>query len=220
MKTDEGRLAVRLSCRAFVSFLVLLLLIGSALILSNRGSLAWFSRNRESGVSGMQVEVEGLGVSAEYYAASPAGGEFLPLTDPESLFAGMMPGDSIAVKVVYRSHAEEDVTLSVRLALPKEGETPLELDGRYYYLSTQLKLVEKDVFLLAPPPDRLAYDVPAVPSDIALGDVAVPAGGEAFLLFTVMLVNYDDLDQSAYQGFGTAEVGGSCYRRIFAEAKK
>jgi hypothetical protein len=111
------------------------------------------------------------------------------------------------------------VTFAVRLEVPEGGELPLVIDGRYYYLSTQLKLIERDLFLTPPPNDRLAYDSPVTPTDTGVGEVTVPAGGTAELIFTVTLVNYPDLDQSAYQGFGTLGAGEACHRRIVSAVK-
>lgn len=216
--SEKNGRAARISFEAFFLFLVMLLLVGASLVLFRGSSFAWFSNNRQNGVRGMQTEVSGAGITIEYYKQSPDGEGYLPLLRPEEIFSGMMPGDSVRLLVRYTSHAEADISLSVRLSVPEGGEVPLTIGGRYYYLSTQLKVVETGEFLLAPPDDLLSYGAPVAPTDTELGTVTVPAGGEAELAFSVMLVNYPDTDQSAYQGFGT---GGeeTCYRQILSDLR-
>ena len=212
MKEREGRRTARLSAEAFLMVLLFLFLIGAAAVLFRSSSFAWFSRNMEVDVRGMQTQINGADILVSYYKSDPSGEGFLPMTDPGELFAGMMPGDSVRIKAAYRSLVDEDTVVSVRMTLPEGGEKALEIDGRYYYLSTQLKVVERDTFLLAPPPDRLGYDAPVALTDTALGEVTVPARGEAELIVTVVFVNYTDLDQSVYQGFGDDSGGEHCYR--------
>ena len=210
MQKKERRLALRISAEAFLMFFVMTLLLLAALALFQDGSFAWFSRNVKNKVGGMQTTVDGVDITVSYYKEN-TDGEFVPFSMPEELLAGLMPGDSVRIRVDYQSHADRDVTLAVRLAPTEDGDTPLVLDGRYYYLATQLKHTETDAFLLAPPPDRIAYDAPAPITVTELGSVTVPAGGEASFYFGVSFVNYTDADQSAYQGHE------GCYRQIISE---
>lgn len=216
MGKEKAR-TLRLTAEAFLLVLLLFALLGAAFVLFP-GSFAWLSRNQDISAGGMQVSVEGTEVTVTYYRAVGEG-DFLPLASPEEMLEGLLPGDSVRLKAEYTSLTEEDVTLAVRLEVPEGGELPLVIDGRYYYLSTQLKLAERDAFLTPPPPDRLSYAAPVTPTDTEVGEVTVPAGGTAELIFTVTLVNYPDLDQSAYQGFGSLGAGETCYRHVVSVVK-
>ena len=207
MSGKDRRFAMRLSAEGFVMLIVLILLFLAALVLFQDGSFAWFSRNMKNDVNGMQVKVDSVEITVKYYKAV-GDGVFEPLASPEDIFAGMMPGDSVTIRVDYGSYAEHDVTLAVRLESTEDGDTPLEIDGRYYYLATQLKIVETDEFILTPPDDKIAYDAPVPVPVTELGEVTVPAGSTASFSFTVTFVNHPDADQSAYQG----TLG--CYRTI------
>ena len=209
--------ALRLTAEALLVIVLFLALLGAAFVLFP-GSFAWLSRNEEVGGGGMQVTIEGTNVSVTYYKAV-GDGDFIPLSSPEDMFSGLLPGDTVRIKAEYVSGANKAVDLALRLTVPEGGEIPLVIDGRYYYLSTQLKLDEQDVFLLTPPDDRLAYDTEQAPTATEVGEVTVPAGGTAELVFTVLFVNYPDLDQSAYQGFGTLGSGEACYRRRVSVVK-
>ena len=210
MTGRDRRLAMRLSVEGFVMLIVLILLFLATLVLFQDGSFAWFSRNEKNDIGGMQVKVESVDITVEYYKAV-GDGDFEPLSSPEDLFAGMLPGDSVRIRVDYRSHATEDIVLAVRLAPTEDGDAPLEIDGRYYYLATQLKVVETDEFILTPPDDLVAYDAPVPVPVTELGEVTVPAAATASFTFTVIFVNHPDADQSAYQG----TLG--CYRTVVSE---
>ena len=199
MTGRERRLAMRLSAEGFIMLIVLILLFLATLVLFQDGSFAWFSRNVKNNVGGMQVKVDSVVITVKYYKAV-GDGNFVPLASPEDLFAGMMPGDSVKIRVDYESHAAEDTLLAVRLEPTEDGDSPLEIDGRYYYLATQLKIKEIDEFILTPPADRVSYDAPVHVPVTELGEVTVPAGSSASFIFTVTFVNYPDADQSAYQG--------------------
>ena len=210
MSGKDRRLAMRLSAEGFIMLIVLILLFLATLVLFQGGSFAWFSRNEKNNVGGMQVKVDSVEITVRYYKAV-GDGDFEPLASPEELFAGMMPGDSVTIRVEYESHAAEDTVLAVRLEPTEDGDAPLEIDGRYYYLATQLKIEETDEFILTPPDDLVAYDAPVPVPVTELGEVTVPAGATENFEFTVTFVNHPSADQSAYQ-----DTRG-CYRRIVSE---
>ena len=210
MTGKDRRRAIEMSIQGFLMLVLMTFVLLASLVLLGDGSFAWFSRNTKNSVRGMQTKVDSIEILVKYYKSTD-GVDFVALTSPEDLFADMMPGDCVWVRADYTSYADTDETLAVRLEPTEDGDTPLVLDGRYYYLATQLKIEETDEFILTPPGDRIAYDAPVAVPVTELGEVTVPAGGEASFLFCVTFVNYPDADQSAYQG----TVG--CYRTVVSE---
>ena len=111
--------------------------------------------------------------------------------------------------------------------LANEVETPLVLDDKYYYLSTQLKIVEisvngqsvqDDKYLMTPPTDKLAYDAEQTVENVLIAQFDLLASQTATVEVTVEFVNYADVDQNVFQGFGKgSENAGKCFRKFKKE---
>lgn len=194
-------------------FLVSGLLIVSSVILFRPQSFAWLADNREVNGGGMQVTVDTLDIEASYYCKGPDDADYVEMNSLESAFAGLLPGDTVWVKILYESRENMDHTALVYLSTFDGCEVPLVIEGRYYYLGTQLKVMETGEFFLEPPADYLSYDDEQSLSDMELGEVQLPAGETAEFEFSVQFVNYADVNQSAYEHFGSAG-NECCYRTV------
>ena len=141
-----------------------------------------------------------------------------------SLFSAT--AETWAEETVYTDNSAENRALSVYLGLlATDVETPLVLDGKYYYLSTQLKIVaisvngaaqsvQDDKFLMTPPADKLAYDAEQTVENVLIAQFDLLASQTATVEVTVEFVNYADVDQNVFQGFGNG--AGKCFRKFIA----
>lgn len=198
-------------------FIVTVLLIVSSVVVFRPRSFAWFADNREVGAGGMQLAADTLDITMTYYIKGPFDTEYVKIETFESVFDGLMPGDTVWLKVAYESGEAADHSVKVYLDSFDGCETPLLIDGRYYYFSTQLKAVELDKFLLAPPADKLSYEAQQTLPSLELGTLTAAANSVSEFEFSVQFVNYTDVNQNAYQGFGTLGEGERCYRVISSE---
>ncbi len=198
-------------------FFISVLLVVSSAILFRPNSLAWFADNDTVNASGMQVKADKLDVTISYYRKGPSDSDYVEIESFDSIFEGIMPGETVKIKLAYDSKETEDESATVYLSAFEGCETPLVIDGRYYYFGTQLKILENDEFLISPPVDYVSYGEEAEASDILLGEVTVFANSVTEFEFSVQFVNYPDVDQNAYQGFGTLGEGECCLRTITSD---
>jgi len=200
--------------KAITLSIILGTLITSLTFFFNSGAFAWLAREDEATATGMQTQIIGADVSISYYYKLADDTEFKELTDFNAVFKSMVPGDRVQIRVEYDNLSEKAYTVSVAIECPDGGETPLVIDGKNYYFSTQLRIVESGDFLTTPPADKVSSETALLPNIVSLGTVALDAQGEGELEFTVEFVNYPDVDQNAYQSFGSSGSGGSCNRVI------
>lgn len=202
-------------------FLVLLIcLIGCGIMIVCNNSIAWFSNNRHVSANGASVSIDDIGIEDTYYYWDDASGDYMSIESWEHIFAGMMPGDTVTIKAEYKNTSGEDRAIRVVFAVPPGGEIPIIEDGKYYYLSTQLQITEinggeQNLFLLTPPENGIDYEAEQTLDDITLvNPLSIASGATATVEFTVQFVNYSDIDQNAYQGFGAK--GETCFRQVVA----
>lgn len=204
-------------------FMLLCMLIVAFFALLKPWSVAWFASNEEVNGSGMQVKVDGLDITISYYCKGPADADYVETDSLENVFKGLLPGDTVQIKVKYKN--DESIAHSAKVFLSSfDGcEVPRVIEGEdnvksYYYFGTQLKVVGTNEFLLTPPSDFLSYGAgeELTLSDLKVGDVTIPSGESAELEFSIQFVNYTDIDQSVYENFGN---NGSecCYRIITSD---
>ena len=196
------------------SLLSLLVMITiSLVILCSPDTFAWFANNEEVYSNGMQLKVDTLNITMTYYRKGPSDSEYEKINSFASIFSDLVPGDEVSVKIVYDSKEDEDYSASISLDSFDDCETPVVIDGKYYYLASQLKIVKTDEFLLEPPENLLSYDQPQTLSNLTVGTLTVAANSESEFEFTVRFENYLDVNQDAYQNFGV-DNDGKCYRII------
>lgn len=193
-------------------FFVSGILIVAFLALLGPWSMAWFATNKEVSGSGMQVKVDGLDITISYYCKGPADADYVEIDSLDNVFDGLLPGDTVGIKIKYENGESVDRSAKVYLSCFDGCEAPLVIDGRFYYLSTQLKVVQTGDFLLNPPIDSLSYETEQSLSDLKVGELTIPSGASDELEFSIQFVNYTDVDQSAYMNFGN--IGSECCNRI------
>ena len=193
-------------------FFVSGILIVAFLALLGPWSMAWFATNKEVSGSGMQVKVDGLDITISYYCKGPTDADYLKTDSLKNVFEGLLPGDTVWIKIKYDNGENVDRSVKVYLSCFDGCEAPLVIDGRFYYLSTQLKVVQTGDFLLNPPIDSLSYETEQSLSDLKVGELTIPSGASDELEFSIQFVNYTDVDQSAYMNFGN--IGSECCNRI------
>ena len=200
--------------KAITLSIILGTLITSLTFFFNSGAFAWLAREDQVTATGMQTQIKGTAVTISYYYRLSSDDDFSALTDFSTLFKGMVPGDRAEIRVKYKNTEDNPHTVNVALECPDGGETPLVIEGKKYYFSTQLRVVENGEFLTTPPTDKVSTDTALLPNTIALGAVNLDPQDEGAIEFTLEFVNYPDVDQNAYQNFGSSGGGESCNRVI------
>lgn len=195
-------------------FFISVLLVVSSAVLFRPNSFAWFADNDTVNANGMQVKADKLDITIAYYRKAPSDAEYVEIESFDCLFDGILPGETVKLKVAYDSKEANEESVTVYLSAFDGCEVPLILEGKYYYFGTQLKVLETDEFLLEPSADYLSYEEEQVPSDIELGSITLAANSVTEFEFSIQFVNYPDIDQNAYQGFGALGEGECCFRKI------
>lgn len=208
-----------------VVILVLLVVLGASVLVYFNRTLGWFADNRNVSASGAEVALAQYGIEGTYFAKGANEVEFSQI-DGDFVFSGIAPGQRVSLQARYTNNSAENRALSVYLGLlATDVETPLVLDGKYYYLSTQLKIVaisvngaaqsvQDDKFLMTPPADKLAYDAEQTVENVLIAQFDLLASQTATVEVTVEFVNYADVDQNVFQGFGNG--AGKCFRKFIA----
>ena len=211
--------------RHAVVILVLLVVLGASVLVYFNRTLGWFADNRNVSANGAEVALAQYGIEGTYFAKGANEAEFSQI-DGDFVFSGIAPGQRISLQARYANNSAENRTLSVCLGLlATDVETPLVLDGKYYYLSTQLKIVaisvngaaqsvQDDKFLMTPPTDKLAYDAEQTAENVLIAQFDLLASQTATVEVTVEFVNYDNVDQNVFQGFGNGSE--NCFRKFIA----
>ncbi|MGN1066759.1 MAG: hypothetical protein ACI4QH_03010 [Candidatus Fimimonas sp.] len=210
-----------------VVILVLLVVLGASLLVYFNRTLGWFADNRNVSASGAEVTLAQYGIEGTYFAKGANEAEFSQ-KDGDFGFGGIAPGQQVSMQARYVNNSTETRTLSVYLGLlANEVETPLVLDDKYYYLSTQLKIVaisvngqsvQENKFLMTPPTDKLAYDAEQTVENVLVAQFDLLASQTVTVEVTVEFVNYADVDQNVYQGFGNGTE--NCFRKFIAFIEK
>lgn len=207
MKSKSQKALVLRGISLAVSFC---LVVVCGIILFNR-SVAWFSQNKTVGANGASVSLADLGITGTYYAKRTAEDAYTEITDWAHIFDGLCPGEAVYIRTVYENTSDQAHSLRLFFGLTDSGEVPKVTEGAYYYFSTQLKVTDVSVngtatsneaFLLTPPDNRLYYTAEQTMTDTHVADFSLGVGETATVDFAVLFVNYDDLNQNAYQGFG------------------
>jgi hypothetical protein len=193
--------------------LLLSLIVFSVFVLSDQESHAWFTTNKEASANNLQLKAEDLDISIAYYRKGAHESEYTRIDSFSSVFDGMMPGDTVSLKVEYTSNEARAYKATVCFDCPDGCEAPLLQNEKYYYFGTQLKINATGEFLVTPPTDFLSYTSPQVPERLELGTLEIAAGASSYIEVQITFVNYDDVDQSIYQGFGS-NGDAVCYRVI------
>lgn len=196
-------------------FFVSGILIVAFLALLRPWSMAWFATNKEVSGSGMQVKVDGLDITISYYCKGPADADYVEIDSLDNVFDGLLPGDTVGIKIKYENGESVDRSAKVYLSCFDGCEAPRVKDGKYYYLSTQLKVLGKDEFLMTPPDDLLSYETEQNLSDLSdllIGELTIPSMNSKEFEFSIQFVNYSNKDQSVYVNFGNEE--SECCNRI------
>jgi hypothetical protein len=162
----------------------------------------------------MQVGIDGYKIDIAYSYKKNGDADYSELSDFSELFSSFMPGDTVALKVTYTNNDSVARKITSVLEAPVGCEVPLQIDGRYYYFSTQIRVVETGDFLIAPPDDKLSSDSLLTAESIAIGTLTLASGATDELVITFEFVDYADVDQNVYQGFGDADSVGVCYRVV------
>ena len=161
---------------SFVSLIcIFVLLVISSVILFRPDSFAWFANSKNVNSSGMQLEIEKRDITMTYYRKGPSDTDYVKIESFESVFDGLVPGDTVWLKIAYDSKASRDHSVTVYLDSFDGCEAPLIIDGRYYYYGTQLKILETGEFLLSPPADSISYESESQPQDRKIGTVSLSA---------------------------------------------
>ena len=225
MKNNETSKNTALLIKTTI-ILVLLVVLGiNAVIYSNR-SFAWFGSNRNTDANGAAVNLAEYGISDAYFAKGVGEVDYTEITDWERIFQNLNPGESISIKAQYANRSDKTHTLRVYLGLiDGSREVPLVKGGKYYYLSTQLIISDTMVngvsqtgadnpYLMTPPTDKTAYDTEQTVQNKFIAEISLPAGESATVEITVQFVNYSDVSQNDYQGFGAGTE--NCFRQLIA----
>lgn len=218
--------------RAIFLVAVFCLLLSSVIILFNR-SFAWLAQNREVNADGMSVNLKSIGIEDKYYV-SYDGVNYTEVTSWNYIFKGtgdevsIGPGDKVYIRAEYNNVSDKTHNLELHYQRIGDNDTPIikEVGGasRYYYLATQLKVTTAKIdggtetaineFLTAPPDNKIYYEQETQPNDIALGNLTIAPSAKSTIEFTIEFVNYTDIDQNDYQGYG--EGAETCSRMVVA----
>ena len=193
---------------------VFCLLVTSTIALFGNGTLGWFGSNDEVSANNMQTSIRGTNVELSYYAMGPDDTEYTEITSFAHIFEGLVPGDTVKLKVKYVSTDDRNLLISPYLDYEDGFETPLVVDGRYYYLSSQLTV--DGTPMLSGTADGLSFDSAKTPEDISLQSFTLNAGATYELEFSVSFQNLD-IDQGAYENFGSSGAGEKCFRVIHSD---
>lgn len=208
-----------------VVILVLLVVLGASVLAYFNRTLGWFADNCNVSANGAEVALAQYGIEGTYFVKGANDAEFSQ-KDRDFVFGGIAPGQQVSMQARYVNNSTETRTLSVHLGLlATDAETPLVLDGKYYYLSTQLKIVkifvngveqsvQDDKFLMTPPADKIAFDAEQTTENVLIAQFDLPASQTATVEVTVEFVNYADVDQNVYQGFGNGTKKENCIRKF------
>ena len=205
---QERKIALKIYGEALLLLLLLALLSVGILYIFKPDSLAWFSKNEQVTSGGTTLDTDAVAVTMQVYAKGPRDDDFVAIASLDHIFSDLMPGERVTFRVEITNNENTPYTVGVAF---EAFETPLVLDGRYYYLSTQLRIVETGEYLLAPPTDFLSYESEMALENKTADSVTVPADSTAETTFTLEFVNYADIDQNAYQGFGESAF---CTRKL------
>lgn len=193
--------------------LVLVALLVSSVALLYSYSLAWIATNDTVFTGNMQLKATSFDITMTYYKKGQDDAEYTEITSFASIFEGILPGETVWLKVAYDSKEDEERTADLYLDSFDGCEQYILDDGKYYYFSSQLKIVETDEFLLTPSANLLYYDREQPLPRVRVGEVTIAENSVTEFEFSVQFHNYIDVDQSAYQGFGTTR-DEFCYRTI------
>ena len=208
---QERKIALKIYGEALLLLLLLALLSVGILYIFKPDSLAWFSKNEQVTSGGTTLDTDAVAVTMQLYAKGPRDDDFVAIASLDHIFSDLMPGERVTFRVEITNNENTPYTVGVAFEAFDGCETPLVLDGRYYYLSTQLRIVETGEYLLAPPTDFLSYESEMALENKTADSVTVPAESTAETTFTLEFVNYADIDQNAYQGFGESAF---CTRKL------
>ena len=208
---QERKIALKIYSEALLLILLLALITVGALYLFKPDSLAWFSKNEQVTSSGTTIDTDAVAVTMQVYAKGPRDDDFVAIASLDHIFSDLMPGERVTFRVEIANNENTPLTVGVAFEAFDGCETPLVLDGRYYYLSTQLRIVQTDEYLLAPPTDFLSYESEMTLENKTASSVTVPAKSTTETTFELEFVNYANIDQNAYQGFGESAF---CTRKL------
>ncbi len=121
-------------------FVVICLAVGA---LFGNHTFGWFSSRQDVSANGMQVAIDGFDVTASFrvckLGASDTTGDYAPADDLSNIFSDLVPGDKVYVEVTLTNN--EDSAFNVSASIDPIDETPRIIDGGYYYLGSQLRLI-------------------------------------------------------------------------------
>ena len=195
--------------------IALCLLIISIMAISYNHSLGWFSSNDKVSANNMQVSIQGTDISVSYYYKTKTMSDFEAMTSSTQMLKGLLPGDSVSIRVIYTNNDERDFTINAYLDYENGYEVPIISEDKYYYLSSQL-VVNETTSLLPNAIDNLYFTSAQIPQDISLKEFELDSGEEYTFDFTITFINLD-VDQNIYQDFGSSDNGGKCYRKIISQ---
>lgn len=237
-----------------VYIVALFCLLGLSVVILWNNSVAWFAENKRVTAGGASVTLQDLNITDKYYATAINGTDYTEITAWDHLFENLMPGDAVKLKAEFTNNSDADRTFDICFENINGDDTPLtktvetnsggaaSTETRYYYLGTQLKITAitfneggtvgdsaLNGFLTEPSENKIYYTATKAPNSIKLGSANISAGETCTVEFTVEFVNYDDIDQNDYQGYGkpvTAEDGTeaaaneTCLRQIVCYVKE
>lgn len=198
-----------------LSLVLVALLVSSASLLYSY-SAAWIAENDTVFTGNMQLKAASFDITMTYYRKGQNDTEYTEITSFASIFEDILPGESVWLKVAYDSKEDKAHTAAVYLDSFDGCEKYLLIDGKYYYFSSQLMVVGTDEFLLTPPENKLCYDREQLLPRVKVGDVTITPGTVTEFEFEVHFVNYKDVNQSDYQGFGSIS-DEFCYRTVTSD---
>lgn len=191
-----------ISCIAIFCLLSL-----SLILLLGNMSLGWFASNESVDADKMNVRIDGTEIIVAYYYKTAQMADYAEMTAPEQMIEGLMPGDTVRIRVEYTNKDDRSFSLSPYLDYEDGFEAPLVSEGRYYYLSSQLRV--NDTLMLSGATDDLYFTEQQTPTDIYFDAIEGIAPEETKELeFTITFIHLDK-DQNMYQNFS-----GRCIRAI------
>ncbi len=222
--------------KSVVSFVSLLCLTMISLVAFMGITFGWFSENDKTTSSGMDTSLKDFDVNIVYSYKTSSMTEYAPLTADTNIFSGLFPADTISLKAIYTNNTKEAYTADVYLTPGDEGETPIIKDynedgtNEYYYLGSQIKITSitstdsgspaynTGAFLVTESTDtKFASHASAqtvTDTEVAKG-LSLPSSGTLEITITLEFINYESINQNAYQSFGASE--GKCNRYILTK---
>ncbi|MGN1078428.1 MAG: hypothetical protein ACI4ST_07910 [Candidatus Gallimonas sp.] len=225
MKNEENPKKISL-LKQSVAILALLVLLGVNVVIYFSRSFAWFANNENVEANSTTVNLAEFGISDAYFFKGVGADDYTEISSWDLVFQNMNPGESVSIKGQYTNNSDKTHTLSLYFGLfDGSTETPLVKDGKYYYLSTQLKItdvvvngvaqsVSDEKYLMSPPADKIAYDTEQTVQNVFIAEIPLFSGESATAEITVQFVNYSNVNQNDYQGFGQGEE--NCFRQLTA----